>query len=167
MKYILILVVAASTISCQKENEAPETLFTAYDTIVGYWNYDHEYVLISLESNPTVVIDSDYVDYYAPYSYFKINSDSSYTWWMTQSIIQPGPGYGVSGKIIAINDTSREMLKSHVTYSNDNFITETTFDPVGGIREKIKTLTNNRMVLVFTTRQNDGRLFNWHRVFLR
>jgi hypothetical protein len=166
MKYFLILFVAVSTISCQKENETPETLFTAYDSIVGYWNYDHEYLLISLESNPTVVIDSPTVDYYAPYSYFKINSDSSYRWWATASIIQPGPGYGVSGKIVAIN-TSREMLKSHVTYSNDNFLTETVFDPVGGIREKIKILTNNRMVLVFTIRQNDGRLFNWHRVFLR
>jgi len=170
MKYIIFLLLCGFILfGCQKDADRdPPTSHFAIDTLAGEWKYQYDYRLVATTTNPTVIIDSVFSGNYAPLSYLKINSDSTFKWWRTAMQTEPAVGYGVAGRIIIIDQGQRFIRWREEIQTNNNFSTQTTLSPPRQSPQyNIKILTQNKAVLSFTVLGPDGNLWHWHDVYTR
>jgi hypothetical protein len=123
---------------------------SSFDSLVGDWKYLYDYRLTTTVANPDVVIDSLFGNSdFTPFSYMKINSDSSFKWYRTERKILPAIGGGFSGKLV-FSEPSRVMNLWAEKETSDDFATISQIHnpPVLNLTYRIKYLSNDSMVLI-------------------
>jgi hypothetical protein len=151
MRIIILSFCCLIILSCQKEySPGPDnTTATTFDSLVGDWKYLYDYRLTATVANPDVIIDSMYgYDDYTPYSYMKINSDSTFAWYRTALKTPPTRGYGFTGKL-SYQASLRGAHYWAERETMDSFTTVKTFNPaVLYLTYRIKYLSNDSLVMI-------------------
>jgi hypothetical protein len=163
--YLLLLFCFLLTY-CKKKVDVPAVVGSTADSLVGKWKYIFDYRLVATKANPTVIFDSVYSGNYTPYSFFELAVDNTFKWYRTSSQATPTTGYGEAGTWWVDVPTRTIWMKTFTVTSN-GFITERKiFPPTTQNFYKIKSLSNNNMLLNFrVTGADTSHYWYWHDVF--
>ncbi len=171
MYRIFIVVLSGLLLAqCQKEIAVQDKKPTApvTDSIAGHWKYLYDYHTTVSQSNPDSVLDRySSGASYAPHSYLKINSDLSFTWYITEMQSLPTIGHGLMGKMVIIDSIRALQWFTEKETFNDFSTTISHNPPVTGPPFRIEYLSSDSMVLYFRYPIAGNKYSCWHDVYKR